>query len=86
METKTKSNIYPLAMTAMLAAVIAVVSPFAIPAGRVSFTLCTFVLYISPYILGWKRASAATLVYILIGMVGIPVFSGFRAGLGVLVF
>ena len=85
METKTRSNIYPLAMTAMMAALIAVVAPFAIPAGRVSFTLCTLVLYISPYILGWKRASVATLVYILIGMIGLPVFSGFKAGLGVLV-
>lgn len=85
MEAKTKTNIYPLAMTAVMAALIAVVAPFSIPAGRVSFTLCTLVLYISPYILGWKRASLATLIYILIGMIGLPVFSGFKAGLGVLV-
>ena len=85
METKTKSSVYPMAMTAVMAAVIAVVAPFSIPAwGEVSFTLCTFVLYLSPYILGWKRASAATLVYILLGMVGMPVFSNFKAGLGVL--
>ena len=85
MESKTKSSVYPLAMTAVMAAVIAVVAPFSIPAwGEVSFTLCTFVLYLSPYILGWKRASAATLVYILLGMVGMPVFSNFRGGLGVL--
>lgn len=85
MEAKTKTNVYPLAMTAMMAALIAVVAPFSIPAGRVSFTLCTLLLYISPYILGWKRASLATLIYILIGMIGLPVFSGFKAGLGVLV-
>lgn len=85
METKIKSSVYPLAMTAVMAAVIAVVAPFSIPAwGEVSFTLCTFALYLSPYILGWKRASVATLVYILLGMVGMPVFSSFKAGLGVL--
>lgn len=85
METKTRGNVYPLAMTAVMAAVIAVVAPFSIPAwGEVSFTLCTFVLYLSPYILGWKRAAIATLVYILLGMVGMPVFSNFKAGLGVL--
>ena len=84
METKSKSNVYPLAMTAVMAAVIAAVAPFSIPAGEISFTLCTFVLYLSPYILGWKRAAAATLVYILVGMIGMPVFSGFKAGLGVL--
>lgn len=85
METKAKSRVYSLTMTAVMAAVIAVAAPFSIPAwGEVSFTLCTFILYLSPYILGWKRAAAATLVYILMGMVGMPVFSGFRAGLSVL--
>lgn len=85
METKAKSNTYDLAMTAVMAAVIAVAAPFSIPAwGEVSFTLCTFVLYLSPYILGWKRAAIAALVYILMGMVGMPVFSNFKAGLGVL--
>ena len=85
METKTKSSVYQLAMTAVMAAVIAVVAPFSIPAwGEVSFTLCTFVLYLSPYILGWKKAAIATLVYIMLGMVGMPVFSNFKAGLGVL--
>ena len=80
-----KSRIYVLAMTAVMAAVIAAVAPFSIPAwGEVSFTLCTFVLYLAPYILGWKGAATATLVYILLGLVGIPVFSGFRGGLGVL--
>ena len=61
MENKTKSSIYPLAMTAVMAAVIAVIAPFSIPAwGEVSFTLCTFALYLSPYILGWKRAVTAS--------------------------
>ena len=81
---ETKSNLYPLVMTAMMAAVIAAVAPFSIPAGEISFTLCTFMLYLSPYILGWRRAATASLVYILLGMAGMPVFSNFKAGLGVL--
>lgn len=84
MEVKTKSNVYRLAMIAVMAAVIGVIAPFSIPAGEISFTLCTFVLYLAPYILGWKGAATSTLVYILLGMVGMPVFSGFKAGLGVL--
>ncbi|MCI9027961.1 MAG: biotin transporter BioY [Lawsonibacter sp.] len=84
MQIRTKNKVYTLAMTAMMAAVIAAVSPFAIPIGPTPITLCTLALYFSPYILGWKRAALATLVYILLGMVGIPVFSGFKAGLGVL--
>lgn len=84
MGRKTKYNVYHLAMAAVMAAVIAAVSPFAIPVGPISITLCTLALYFSPYILGWKGASLATLVYILLGMVGMPVFSKFQAGLGVL--
>lgn len=84
MVAKAQSNIFQMAVIAVMAALIAVVSPFSIPAGQVSFTLCTLLLYLSPYILGWKRAAAATLIYILLGMVGMPVFSGFRAGLGAL--
>lgn len=82
METKTKSNIYPLAITAVMAAVIAAVSPFAIPIGPISLSLCTLVLYITPYILGWQRGALATLVFILLGVVGMPVFTGFQGGLG----
>ena len=82
---ESKSRVYPLAMTGMMAAVIAVTAPFSIPAwGEVSFTLCTFTLYLSSYVLGWKRATMSTLIYIMLGMVGMPVFSGFKAGLGVL--
>lgn len=82
MEANTKSNIYPLAMTAVMAAVIAAVSPFAIPIGPISLSLCTLVLYVTPYILGWKRGAAATLVFILLGMMGVPVFTGFAGGIG----
>lgn len=81
---ETKSSVYPLAMTAVMAALIAAISPFAIPIGPISITLCTLALYFSPYILGWKRASLAALVYIMLGMVGMPVFSKFQGGLGVL--
>ena len=84
MQIRTKNKVYTLAMTAMMAAVIAAVSPFAIPIGPTPIPLCTLALYFSPYILGWKRAALAPLVYILLGVVGIPVFSGFKAGLGVL--
>lgn len=82
METKTKSNIYPLAMTAMMAAVISAVSPFAVPIGPISLSLCTLLLYMTPYILGWQRGALATLVFILLGMVGMPVFTGFQGGIG----
>ena len=57
-------------------------SPFAIPIGPISLSLCTLVLYMTPYILGWQRSALATLVFILLGVVGMPVFTGFQGGLG----
>lgn len=82
MEARTKSGIYSLAMTAVMAAVIAAVSPFAIPVGPISLSLCTLLLYTAPYILGWRQGAVATLVYILLGMTGVPVFTGFQGGIG----
>lgn len=81
METKTHSKVYPLAMTAVMASVMAVTAPFAIPIGPISLTLCTLIIYLNAYLLGWKRGTAATAVYILLGVVGMPVFSGFGSGL-----
>lgn len=82
MRTGNRSGMHSLAMTAMMAAVLAVVSPFALPIGPVPISLCTFVIYLSIYVLGWKRAAVATLVYVLLGAAGMPVFSNFGAGLG----
>jgi len=82
MESKTRGQIYPLAMTAVMAAVMAVVSPFSVSVGPIPLSFCTLVIYLDAYILGWKRGTAAVLVYILLGLVGMPVFSGFGAGLG----
>ena len=83
METKTKSQIYPLVMTAVMAAVISAVAPFALPIGPIPITLGTLVMYLAGYVLGGKRAGAAVLVYVLLGAVGVPVFNGFTGGLGV---
>lgn len=82
METTKRSSVYPLAMTAMMAALISAVSPFAIPIGPISLSLCTLMLYMTPYILGWRRGAVAVLIFILLGAAGIPVFTGFQGGIG----
>lgn len=82
MKAVERSNIYILVMTAVMAAVIAAVSPFAIPIGPISLSLCTLLLYSTPYILGWRQGAAATLVYILLGAVGMPVFTNMEGGIG----
>lgn len=82
MGTKTGKKTYYLVMIAVMAAVIAAVAPLAVPIGPVPITLCTLTIYLSVYVLGWKRATMAVLVYILLGIVGMPVFTGFQGGPG----
>lgn len=77
-----RKSVYPLAMTAVMAAVISVTAPFAIPAGPVPLSLCSLMVCLTGYVLGWKLGGTAVLVYILIGAVGMPVFSGFAGGVG----
>ena len=70
----------------MFAAVIAVLAQIAIPLpSGVPVTLQTFAVALTGVVLGAKRGSIATFVYILLGAVGVPVFSGFNGGLGAIV-
>lgn len=77
-----KNKTYALAMTALMAAVTCVLAPMAIPIGPVPISLTNLAIYLSLYLLGWKCGTASYVVYMLIGMVGMPVFSGFTGGLG----
>ena len=72
-----------LVYIALFAVLIAICSWLAIPT-IVPITLQTLAVYLTVSLLGWKRGLAAICVYILLGLVGVPVFSGFRAGMGVL--
>lgn len=82
MEAKERNKVYPLAMTAVMTAVTCVLAPMAIPIGPVPISFTNLAIYISLYTLGWKRGTLSYLVYVLIGAVGVPVFSGFSGGLG----
>ena len=80
----SRGKIYTMSMIAVMTAVTCVLAPMAIPLpfSPVPISLTNLVLYFSAYLLGWKRASVSYIVYMLIGMVGVPVFSGFAGGLG----
>jgi biotin transport system substrate-specific component len=55
-----------------------------LPVGDISFTLQTFSVLLTLGLLGGKLGTLTIGVYLLLGTVGFPVFSGFRGGLGVL--
>ncbi|MBQ8975635.1 MAG: biotin transporter BioY [Oscillospiraceae bacterium] len=79
---KKKGGIYTIAKVAVLTALMCVLSPLTIPIGPVPISLSVLVILLAVYILGWKLGTLSVIVYILIGMVGVPVFSGFSGGIG----
>lgn len=75
-----------LVMTAMFAAIIAVLSQLSIPMpSGVPITLQTFAVALCGYVLGWSYGTAACGVYLLIGAIGLPVFANFSGGFSKLV-
>lgn len=84
--TKKKSafKLIDLIYTGMSAAIIAVCSWISIPVGSIPITLQTMAVCIVAGLFGWKRGTLSVVVYILLGAIGVPVFSGFKAGIGVL--
>ncbi|MEE1242492.1 MAG: biotin transporter BioY [Frisingicoccus sp.] len=76
------SKIQTMTMVALMTAVTCVLAPFSIPIGPVPISFTNLAIYLSLYLLGWKMGTASCLLYILIGMVGMPVFSGFSGGIG----
>ncbi len=68
-------------LVGVFAALIAVCSWISIP-GPVPFTLQTFAVFLAVALLGGKRGILCVLVYLLLGLIGVPVFAGFGAGPG----
>lgn len=68
---------------ALFAVLIAICAWISIPAA-VPFTLQLFAIFLAVNVLGGKRGTIAVLIYILLGTIGLPVFAGFKGGLGAL--
>ena len=72
-----------LTYVALCAVLIAVCAWISIPA-PVPFTLQTFGIFAALTLLGGRRGCYAVAVYLLLGLVGLPVFAGFQGGAGTL--
>ena len=79
----TRENTRDMIYIAMFAIIIAICSWISVPA-TVPFTLQTFGVFVTVGVLGGKRGSLSVLVYLLLGVIGVPVFAGLSGGLGVL--
>ena len=73
-------NTRSLAACALMAALTAVCSQIQIPLPMVPINLALFAVHLSGALLGARRGTLSMLVYVLLGLVGIPVFAGFKAG------
>ena len=70
-----------ISLIALGVALITVCAWISIPVGEVPFTLQTLAVAAVGGLLGVRRGTLAVLVYILMGLVGVPVFTGFRPGI-----
>lgn len=73
-----------MALCGLFTAVLAICAWISMPMGDTVITLQTFGIFLTLGLLGGKRGTVTVLVYLLLGAIGAPVFSGFRGGLGAL--
>lgn len=73
-----------LVRIALVTAVTCILAPMSIPIplSPVPITLTNLVLLTGLYVLGWKDSLISYVIYLLIGLAGLPVFSGFSGGPG----
>lgn len=80
-----KLNLKRLTVTAIMAAAACVLGPLSVPLpiSLVPISICTLVFYLFSYLLRARECVIACIVYMLLGIAGLPVFSGFRSGVAV---
>ena len=76
-----KNTIYTMTACALMAALMCVLCPVSVPIGPIPISLSILVLIVTTLVLGTWRALVSYTVYLLLGAVGMPVFSGFQGGL-----
>ena len=77
-------SVKEMAITALMTAVICILGPWAlnIPISPVPISLCSMGIYFVLSVLGIKLGTISVLLYVLLGAVGLPVFSNFSGGFG----
>ena len=76
-----KLTTYQMSVTALMAAAMCVLGPLTVPIGAIPISLANFVICLTAWLLGPKFGTLSVAVYLLIGLVGVPVFSGYGAGI-----
>lgn len=69
------------AVAALMAAVLCILGPISVPVGVVPVSLTNLVICLAAWLLGARLATLSVAVYLALGLAGLPVFSGYGAGL-----
>ena len=77
---QSKTPVRQMVLTAMFAALTAVLAQIQIPIGPIPFNLAVFGAYLTGMLLSPSWAIASMGVYMMLGVLGIPVFAGFQGG------
>ena len=75
-----------MVLIALMTAVTCVLGPLSIPLpfSPVPISLTNFAIFLAIFVLGMKSGTISFIIYLLLGAVGVPVFSSFRGGFQVL--
>lgn len=73
-----------MVLASLFAGLTAICAWISIPVLDIAFTMQTFAVFLTLLVLGGKWGTVSILIYLMLGVVGLPVFSGFRGGPGVL--
>ena len=75
-----------MVLIALMTAVTCVLGPLSIPLpfSPVPISLTNFAIFLAIFVLGMKSGTISFITYLLLGAVGVPVFSSFRGGFQVL--
>jgi biotin transport system substrate-specific component len=71
-----------MTLIALMAAVMCIIGPLSIPlpVTAVPITFTNFIIYVTVYLIGMRDGMVSYVVYLLRGLAGLPVFSGFTGG------
>lgn len=81
---ENSGTIKQMTVIALMTAVICILAPFSlnIPISPTAISLGSMAVYFVVSVLGMKRGTISVLLYILLGTIGLPVFTNFMGGIG----
>lgn len=79
----SRSKTYDMVSISLFTVLIAICSWISIPT-TIPFTLQTFAVFLAVAVLGGRRGTLAVVIYVLLGTIGVPVFSNVTGGIGIL--